>query len=132
VAVALKEQHPRLRVVGVEPEGAPSLSRALAAGRVEPLSSVRTMADGLAAPFASPLTLAMAQRYVDDVVLVSEEEIAQALILVLERAKLMVEPAGAAGLAALLAGRCGVPAGARVAVLLTGGNIDRTRLKDVL
>ena len=57
IATALKEQQPRVRVVGVEPEGAPSLTRALEAGRVVPLPTVQTMADGLAAPFAGPLTL---------------------------------------------------------------------------
>src|ERR671935_2943119 len=107
IATALKEQRPEVRVVGVEPEGAPSLTRALEAGRVVPLPSVQTLADGLAAPFAGPLTLDIAQRYVDDVVLVSDDEIAEALRLTLERTKLQVEPAGAAGGAPLLARRCG-------------------------
>ncbi len=132
LAVALKEQRPRLRVVGVEPEGAAGLSRALAAGRVEPLETIQTIADGLAAPFASQITLEIAQRYVDDVVLVSEQEIAQAVVLVLERTKLQVEPAGAAGVAALLAGRCGLREGDHVVAILSGGNIDRSRLKGLL
>lgn len=132
ITTAIKEQRPGVRVIGVEPEGAPSLTRALAAGHVERLDSVRTIADGLAAPFASELTLTTARRYVDDVVLVSEQEIAQALALVLERTKLQVEPAGAAGVAALLAGRCGVRPGARVVAVLSGGNVDRARLKELL
>lgn len=132
IAVAIKEMRPEVRVIGVEPEGAPSMTRALAAGRPEPLTSVRTIADGLAAPFAGPLTLAIVQRYVDEVVLVSDEEIAQALRMVLERTKLQGEPAGVAGIAALLTGRCGVPVGARVVVPICGGNVDRTRLKEVL
>ena len=132
IATALKEQQPRVRVVGVEPEGAPSLTRALEAGRVVPLPTVQTMADGLAAPFAGPLTLDIALRYVDDVVLVSEDEIAEALRLTLERTKLQVEPAGAAGVAALLTRRCGVRPGARVVAVLSGGNVDRALLKELL
>src|SRR5205814_5973215 len=122
---ALKEQRPGVRVVGVEPEGAPSLTRALEAGRVVPLPAVQTIADGLTAPFAGPLTLEAAQRYVDDVVLVSDDAIAEALRLTLERTKLQVEPAGAAGLAALLARRRGVSPGARVVAVLRRGNVDR-------
>jgi threonine dehydratase len=132
IATALKEQRPEVRVVGVEPEGAPSLTRALEAGRVVPLPSVQTLADGLAAPFAGPLTLDIAQRYVDDVVLVSDDEIVEALRLTLERTKLQVEPAGAAGVAALLVRRCGVRPGARVVTVLSGGNVDRARLKEIL
>jgi threonine dehydratase len=132
IATALKEQRPGVRVVGVEPDGAPSLTRALEAGRVVPLPSVQTLADGLAAPFAGPLTLDIAQRYVDDVVLVSDDEIVEALRLTLERIKLQVEPAGAAGVAALLARRCGVRPGARVVAVLSGGNVDRARLKEIL
>jgi len=132
IATAIKESRPEVRVVGVEPEGAPSLTRALEAGRVVPLDGVRTIADGLAAPFAGDLTLAIAQRYVDDVVLVSDDEIARALGLVLERAKLQGEPAGVAGVAALLAGKCGMRPGARVVTPICGGNVDRARLKELL
>ena len=132
IAVAIKEQRPDVRVVGVEPAGAPSLARALAAGRVERLSSVATIADALTAPFAGDLTLAIVQRYVDDVILVSEEEIGVALGLILERTKLQVEPGAAVGVAALLARRCGLPAGARVVAVLSGGNVDRARLKQLL
>jgi len=132
VAVAIKEQRPHVRVIGVEPEGAAAMSAALAAGAPVRLSSVSTIADGLAAPFAGPLTLEAAQHYVDDVVTVSDEDIAHALRLVLERTKLQVEPAGAAGMAALFAGVAGVRPGARVVVLLCGGNIDRARLKELL
>jgi threonine dehydratase len=132
MAVAIKALQPGVRIVGVEPEGAPGLSRALAAGQVVPLTSVQTIADGLSAPFAGALTLDIAQRLVDDVVLVSDQEIAEALRLVLERTKFQAEPAGVAGVAALLANRCGVRDGARVLTVLSGGNIDRARLKELL
>ncbi len=132
IAVAVKEQQPGVRVIGVEPEGAPSLTRALEAGRVEPLASVQTIADGLTAPFAGANTLAVAQRYVDDVILVSDAEIAQALALTMERTKFQVEPGAAAGVAALLTRRCGLREGARVVAVLSGGNVDRARLKELL
>lgn len=132
MAVAIRALQPGVRIVGVEPEGAPGLSRALAAGQVVPLTSVQTIADGLSAPFAGNLTLDIAQRLVDDVVLVSDQEIARALRLVLERTKFLAEAAAVAGVAALLARRCGVPEGARVLTVLSGGNIDRARLKELL
>src|ERR671932_2233040 len=132
IATAIKSLRPHTRGICVEPEGAPSLRRALEAGRVIPLPSVQTIADGLTAPFAGPLTLDIAQRYVDDVVLVSDDEIVEALRLTLERTKLQVEPAGAAGVAALLARRCGVSPGARVVAVLSGGNVDRALLREIL
>ncbi|HEY8286187.1 MAG TPA: threonine/serine dehydratase [Chloroflexota bacterium] len=132
VATAIKELAPRVRVVGVEPEGAPGMSRALAAGKVVRLNAVDTIAGGLAPPFVSDLGLAVAQRFVDDVVLVSDQEIQEAMVLMLEQAKLVAEPSGAAALAALLAGRGGIRSSARVAVVVSGGNIDRARLKSLL
>ena len=91
-----------------------------------------TIADGLAAPFVGELNLAHAQHYVDDMVLVTDEEIIAAMRLIMERCKFVVEPAGAAAYAALLAGKIDVAPGARVVSLLTGGNVDRDRLKDIL
>jgi threonine dehydratase len=112
----------RARVVGVEAEGAASLVASLAAGRCVAVPTVTTMADGIAIKSPSPLTLAHVQAYVDDVVTVSEDDISQAVVLLLERAKAVVEPAGAVGLAALLAGKVG-GSGLAVAVL-SGGNVD--------
>jgi threonine ammonia-lyase medium form len=132
VAAALKLSRPATRVVGVEPEGAPTLSRALSAGAPVRLERVDTIADGLTGPVAGALTLPAVQRFVDEVVLVSDAEIAHALWFVLERTKLLVEPAGAAAAAALLAGKTRVPAGSRAVALLSGGNIDRPRLKRLL
>ena len=113
---------PRTRVVGVEAAGAPTLSSALAAGRPVALDRVATMADGIAVGECTEITLAHAQKYVDEVVTVDEEEISQAMLLLIERAKAVVEPSGAASLAAILAGRV---AGTGPAVaILSGGNID--------
>ena len=95
-------------------------------------TSVSTIADGLAAPFTCELNLGLVQRYVDDVVLVTEDEIAAAIKAVLEQTKLVAEPASAAGLAALLTGKAGVPTGEETVIIFTGGNVDLARLKTLL
>jgi len=122
VATALAHTRPSVRVVGVEAAGAPTLTMALAAGRVVALERVSTMADGIAVRTVSDLTLVHARTYVDDVVTVDEEEISQAMLLLVERAKAVVEPSGAAALAAVLAGR--IPGGGPVVSVLSGGNVD--------
>jgi threonine dehydratase len=132
VAAALKQARPAARVIGVEPHGAPTVTAALRAGRPVPLAHVATIADGLTAPIAGDHTLAHIRAFVDDVVLVSEDELADGVRAVLQYTKLLAEPAGAAGVAALLAGHVKAPAAARVAVVLSGGNIDVSRLRQVL
>jgi threonine dehydratase len=104
--------------------------RSLEAGHVVRLERLHTMADGIALKSPSPLTLAHVQAYVDKVVLVGEEEISQALLLLLERAKAVVEPSGATALAAVLAGRVGGTG--PVVVLLSGGNVDPLLLTKVI
>ena len=91
-----------------------------------------TIADGLAAPFTTELPLAIVRRYVDDVVLLSDDEILSALRIVLSRSKQLIEPAGAAATAALLTNKAAVPHGANTVAILSGGNIDLARLKSVL
>ncbi|MDQ2754454.1 MAG: threonine ammonia-lyase [Actinomycetota bacterium] len=122
VATALAHTRRSVRVIGVEAAGAPTLQMALKAGRPVTLDRVTTMADGIAVRACSPLTLSHAQAYVDEVVTVDEEEISQAMLLLVERAKAVVEPSGAASLAAILAGKVSGH-GAAVA-LLSGGNLD--------
>ena len=122
VAAALAAIRPAVRVVGVEAEGAPTLTRALAAGHAVRLDALATMADGTALRSVSDLTLAHAMAHVDEVVTVSEEEISQAVLLLLERSKWVVEPSGALGLAALLSGR--IAGTGPVAAICTGGNVD--------
>ncbi|HET9078870.1 MAG TPA: threonine ammonia-lyase [Acidimicrobiales bacterium] len=116
--------HPgaRPRVIGVEAAGAPTLTAALAAGRPVTLDRVATMADGIAVARCSDLTLAHAEAFVDSVLTVDEEEISRAMLLAVERAKAVVEPAGAAALAAVIAER--VPGTGPVVVVLSGGNVD--------
>lgn len=132
VALAIKETRPATRVVGVEPVGAPTVTQALAAGQPVTLGPTDTIADGLAAPFTGAHNLAAIRRYVDDVVLATDDEIRQAMRVLLERAKLLAEPAGAAGLAALLAGKIALTAGQRVVVVVSGGNVDVARLAELL
>lgn len=122
IAAAVKAVRPAARVYGVEPEGAPGLRRALDAGEVVRLERVATIAGGLAPPFAGTLALEHARALVDDVVLVSDDEILAALRLVLETARLLVEPSGAAGVAALKAGRIPVAPEETAVVILSGGN----------
>jgi len=131
VAVALKSLRPEMRVVGVEAEGAASMTASLAAGRVVTLDRIDTMADGIAVKRVSELTLAHVVACVDEVVTVSEEDLSRALLLLLERSKMVVEPAGAAPLAAALAGK--LPRSDDPACLvLSGGNIDPTLLIRVI
>ncbi|HEY2959360.1 MAG TPA: threonine ammonia-lyase [Actinomycetota bacterium] len=122
IAAALAAVRPRVRVVGVEAAGAAAMCASLDAGDCLRLDRIDTMADGIAVKSPSPLTLAHVRAYVDEVVTVTEEEISQAMLLLLERAKMVVEPAGAASLAAILAGKVD-GTGPAVAVL-SGGNVD--------
>ena len=122
IAAALAKLRPEVRVVGVEAVGAASMQASLAAGQCMRLDRVDTLADGIAVKSPSPLTIAHVRAYVEELVTVTEEEISQALLLLLERAKAVVEPAGAASLAAVLAGK--VPGSGPVVVVLSGGNVD--------
>lgn len=132
IAAAVKLQHPSARVVGVEPQGADVMSRSLAQGAPAHLEKADTIADGLAAPFAGEHTFRHVQRFVDEMVLVSDEEITGAVRMLIQRCKLAAEPAGAAGLAALLAGKVSPPAGATVVCVVSGGNIGPDVLKSLL
>ncbi len=132
IALAARILNPDVRIVGVEPDGAPTMTRALQAGHPVALETLQTMADGLAAPFTSELNLAIVRELVDDVVLVTEDEIATALKVVLDRTKQLIEGASAAGIAALLTGKAGIGTGSVTAAVLTGGNIDLERLKTIL
>jgi threonine dehydratase len=130
VACAAKAINPSIRIVGVEPEGAASVSRAWENGTVIPLDTLSTVADGLAAREAGALCLTHVQEFCDQIVTVNDEQIAEALLLVAERAKMIVEPAGAAGVAALIS--CAADITYPVVVLLSGGNIDPLLLLRVI
>lgn len=122
MAVAIKEQRPDVRVVAVQAEGAAAYPGSLAAGAPTALAAMTTMADGIAVGCPGEVPFAAVRAHVDEVVTVSEESLSRAMVGLLERAKLVVEPAGAAAVAALLEhpGRFGAP----VVAVLSGGNID--------
>jgi threonine ammonia-lyase medium form len=132
IATALKAKKPEVKVIGVEPEGASAMTQSLQRGEPVHLDRVDTVADGLAAPFAGQHTLAHVQTYVDDMVIVSDQEIVEAMGLILERCKVVAEPAAASTLAALLSGKASLLRGSTVVCVLSGGNIDRERLKALL
>ena len=127
VALAMRERRPSVRVYGVEPETSNAMSAAIAANQVVTIQPV-SVADGLGAPFAGAWTLAMAQRYVDKVLLLDDATILGGLRFALERLKQVVEPAGAAALAAVLYGRVPIRPGDRVCAILSGGNVEISRL----
>lgn len=132
IAAAVKHQVPSVRVVGVEPEGADAMSRSLEQGSPVHLERVETIADGLAPPFAGEHTFAHVQRFVDEVVRVTDQEILDALRVLIERCKLAAEPSGAAGLAGLLSGKVVQAAGSTVACVISGGNGGTDLLKQLL
>jgi threonine dehydratase len=124
VAGVLKSARPQVRVVGVQAAACAPFPAALAAGAPLAVNAAPTIADGIAVKRPGDLTLPLIERWVDDVVLVSEEDTAEAMVILMERAKLVVEGAGAVGVAALLAELVRPPAEGTTAVVLSGGNVD--------
>ena len=124
VAAAVKLASPRTLVFGVEPEGADSMHRSFAAGSPQAIDAVRTIADSLGAPHAAPYSYALCRRYVDELVLVSDDQLRRAMYLLFASAKLAVEPAGAAATAALCGPLLERVRGKRVGVIVCGANID--------
>jgi threonine dehydratase len=131
IACAVKETHPAIALYGVQPAKIASMKAAVRAGKPVTLAAAATIADGIAVRRAGELTLPMVQKYVDDIVTVEEEEIANAILLLLEREKTLAEGAGAAAIAAMLNRKLPL-AGKRVAVLVCGGNIDVTLLSRII
>ena len=132
VAVAIKEQLPDVRVVGVQAEGAASAAKSLEAGEVTAIDGVDTIADGIATRSVGERTLEVMAEYVDEVVTVDDREIALALTLLLERSKTLVEGAGAVALAAVLSDAFEYDDGETMVAALCGGNIDLNRLGTVI
>lgn len=134
-AAALKQLRPDATIIGVEPAGAPTMRRALDAGAPRTLARIDTIADGLAPTRAGDLTYAHAAAFVDDVVLVEDEDIRRAARHLMLRRKLVVEYSGAATVAALMSGRvegAGPTSPRNVAAVLSGGNLDAALLGDLL
>jgi threonine dehydratase len=131
IACAVKETNPKVRIIGVQTSRLPSMKVALAEGKPVTLNAAATVADGIAVRRAGDRTLPLVRKYVDEIVTVDEEEIANAILLLLEREKTLAEGAGAAGLAALVNHKV-ASTGKRVAVVIGGGNIDVTLLSRII
>jgi threonine dehydratase len=132
VAAAVRGVRPTARIVGVEPMGANAMARSLATGKPERLASMNTVADGLAAPFAGAHTLAHVQALVDRIVEIDDAEIVRGMRALMERCKVLPEPAGAAATGALLSGQIDVRPGEHVVVIVSGGNVDLERVKQLI
>ncbi len=130
-ATAAKGLQPGIKVIGVEPEEGDDTKRSLEAGSRVSIPVPRTIADGQAADIPGELTFSLNQKLVDDIVLVSDDEIRQAMRTAFERMKTVVEPSGATPLAALLAGRID-PVPRRIGVIVSGGNIDTRRFAQLV
>lgn len=132
IAAAAAAVRPGVKVWGVEPEGADAMRRSLAEGRAVHLERTATLADGLAAPMAGVLNHGLMAAFSAGVVTVTDAEIVRAMAFLLERTKLLAEPAGAAGAAAVLEGRIPLEPEAPVAVVLSGGNVEIAALGRLL
>ena len=126
IACAVKQLSPHTAVYVVEPEGADTMHRSFAAGSPQSIDKVRTIADSLGAPRCEPYSYALNRQFVDDVVLVTDDQIRDAMRLTFRAAKLVTEPAGSAALAALLYPLRDQLAGRTVGLVVCGGNIDTT------
>lgn len=124
VACAVKQLSATTHVFVVEPEGADTMHRSFAAGEPQSISAVRTIADSLGAPRTEPYSFALNRQFVDEVVLVSDDQIRDAMRVLFRTAKLVVEPAGAAALAALMYPLREQLSGQRIGIVVCGGNID--------
>ena len=131
LAYAVKNLRPQCRIIGVQAAGAPSMAESLKEGKIITLSSVDTVADGIKVKTPGDLTFDMCREYVDEVVTVSEGEIASAILTVLEKQKLVAEGAGAVGIAAAMYHKASIE-GQTVCALLSGGNVDVTMLERIL
>ena len=129
-ALAVRHEGRPCRVIGVEPEGGDDGARSFRSGRIERVEHPDTIADGARTPSLGPLTFALIRRYVDDVITVSDADLVHTMRFVWERMKLIVEPTGVLGLAAVFTGRISFP-GKRVGAILSGGNLDLAAAADL-
>ena len=129
VAMALKSANPRIKIVGVESSGAPGMKKSVEAGRVVSLDRVDSIIDGLRVKRVGEYTHAVVSQFVDDIVTLPDADMFDAVVWVMAHAKLVVEGAAAAPVAALLHGRIQAPAGSKVVCVLSGGNVNLDQLK---
>jgi threonine dehydratase len=127
----VKSHNPKVRVIGVESSDGPAMKRSIEAGHLETIDC-RTVIDGLRVRRAGELNFSVVQRFVDDIVALPDTDIFEAMMWVMERCKLVVEGAAAAPVAALLHGLIQLPAGSRVAVVLSGGNVNLDQIRGLV
>lgn len=132
ITMAVEACGSRAELIGVEPTGAPAMYRSFAENRPVELDHVETIADGLAPPNVGPLCYEVVRPRVREIVLVSDDDIVAAMLTIMQRCKLYVEPSGAAVLAGLLSGAVKLPPNSTVVCVLSGGNLDPGRLKALL
>ncbi|KYJ87343.1 threonine ammonia-lyase [Sulfurovum riftiae] len=132
MSVAAKSLKTEIKVIAVSAEGAPAMKNSYDAGQPLDTTSVRTIADGIAVRDTSPVTLEYILKYVDRFEAVCEDEIASAILFLLEKQKVLVEGAGSVGVAALMHHKVDLPKGAKVGIVLSGGNIDVTMLSLII
>jgi threonine dehydratase len=131
IACAIRETNPKVKIVGVQTSRLPSMKAAVSEGKPVTIPAAATIADGIAVRRAGDRTLPLVQKYVDEIVTVDEEEIANAILLLLEREKTMAEGAGAAAIAAMVNHKIEM-SGKKIAILVCGGNIDVTLLSRII
>ena len=131
IAACVKQINPRVKVIGVQAEGADAIARSFREKKLVCTDSVSTIADGIAVKAPGDITVELINRYVDDVVTVSDKEIAEAILLLMERCKQIVEPSGATPIAAILKGKVEVK-GKKVVCVLSGGNIDMSFVQCII
>jgi threonine dehydratase len=131
-AIAIKSRIPEARVIGVQAEACAPYLESLAAHRPIGARSAYTICDGIAVKRPGQITLPLVERHLDGVVTVSDDEVAEAMVLLLERSKLVVEGAGAVGVAALSTGKVSAPPDGKTCVVLSGGNVDATLLAECI
>ncbi len=132
IATVAKVLNPDIKVIGVAASGAPAMAESFKIKKAISTKSVKTIADGIAVKNASPMTLEYILKYVDDIVTVCDDEIASAILFLLEKQKLLVEGAGAVGVAALMHNKLELKPDSKVCILLSGGNIDVTMLNLII
>ncbi len=130
VSMAVKSHNPKIRVIGVESSDGPAMKKSVEAGQLETIDC-KTVIDGLRVRRVGNITFDVVQRFVDEIVALPDREIFDAMIWIMERCKLVVEGAAAAPVAALLHGLVKLPPGSRVAVVLSGGNVNLDQLRSL-
>lgn len=130
ICIAVKALKPDVRIIGVQASGSPAMYDSFHKGQLSPVTSSETIADGINIKQPVERTFEIIQKYVDDVVTVDDEEISQAMLYLLERSKLVVEPSGAVSLAALINKKCEIKG--KTVILISGGNVDIKMIDNIV